>query len=106
MIFNEYDKKIMKIKYIFPILTLCLLFFCSCKKEKEQLYGISIDAKKMMKTPAEIFSLQEIQFFQASNDFILSALPHLINEDTVQTDNFVLSPFFLYFTLAQDSTFE
>lgn len=95
-----------KFKHIFLILLAFLVFFCSCKKNKEPLYGISIDASKMVKTPAEIFSLQHIEFFKASNDFALSCLPYLLEKDTsIKSENFAISPFFLHFTLNRDSVF-
>ena len=96
----------MKSKYKFLVLFLCLFVLHSCKKDKEPLFGISIDTQKMVKTPAEIFSLQHIEFFRASNDFVLSILPSFMEKnDSLKTTSFAVSPFFLHFTLAKDSTF-
>jgi len=96
----------MKSKYKFLVLFLCLFVLHSCKKDKEPLFGISIDTQKMVKTPAEIFSLQHIEFFRASNDFVLSILPSFMEKnDSLKTTRFAVSPFFLHFTLAKDSTF-
>lgn len=106
MIFNSYFKKMIKLKRILLILFTFSMLFSSCNKNKEPLYGISIDTSKMIKTPAEIFSLQHIQFFKASNDFALSCLPYLLEKDTsIKVENFAISPFFLHFTLNKDSIF-
>lgn len=77
---------------------ICLLLF-SCKDKKDELYGISIDASRMVGTPAEVFSIQHVKMFQASNSFIMEFLPEL-NSDSV---DFAIAPFYALSSLAMDT---
>ena len=90
-----------KSKYII-FFSFIVLFFVACKKDNNKLYGISIETNKMINSPAEVFSLQQIKIFMASNDFTLKGLPYLINDSS----NLAFSPLFLTYTLAQDSSFD
>lgn len=92
-------------KWIFysVILLSFVLIIISCNKKKDNLYGVSISANKMIGTPAEMFSLQHIKMFQASNDFTMKLLPTL-STDTTFSD-FAFSPFYLLNNLIIDTSF-
>lgn len=94
-----------KYKYI-ALFFLIIFVFVACKKDDSKLYGISIETNKMINSPAEVFSLQQIKIFMASNDFTLKGLPFLINDNSKQNTNFAFSPLFLTYTIAQDSSFD
>ena len=94
-----------KFKYII-FLFFVVLFFVACKKDNNKLYGVSIETNKMINSPAEVFSLQQIKIFMASNDFTLKGLPYLINDSSKQNTFFAFSPLFLTYTIAQDSLFD
>ncbi len=94
-----------KYKYVIIIL-LATFFFSSCKKDENKLYGISIETNKMINTPAEVFSLQQVKIFMASNDFTLKGLPYLTDKIAKKSENFSFSPLYLTYTIAQDSLFD
>lgn len=85
------------------IIILSILIIASCSKKKDNLYGVSISANQMIGTPAEMFSLQHIKMFQASNDFTMKLLPTLSTDTTFS--NFALSPFYLLNNLIVDTLF-
>lgn len=82
-------------------LSLVLLLFSSCKDKKSELYGISIDASRMVGTPAEVFSLQHVEMFQASNSFIINLLPQLYQDST--KNSFAFAPFYALSYMALDT---
>lgn len=81
-----------KLKIIFIVLCLVIVFV-GCKKQKDNLFSISISANNMVGTPAEAFSLQQIKMFQASNEFVFKLL-RTTNFDSIQ-QNVSFSPFYL-----------
>mgnify|MGYP003317338860 CR=1 FL=1 len=93
----------MRAKDIFHaiFLVLCLVLFSSCKDKKNELYGISIDASRMVGTPAEVFSLQHVEMFQASNSFIINLLPQLYQDST--ENSFAFAPFYALSYMALDT---
>jgi serine protease inhibitor len=92
-----HKNKILNVFVIFFIV--CLII--SCNKKKENNYGVSISAPQMIGTPAEMFSLQHIKMFQASNAFTTNLLPTIIQTSNIH--NFAFSPFYLLNNLMIDS---
>ncbi|MBR1769073.1 MAG: hypothetical protein IJ748_01290 [Bacteroidales bacterium] len=90
---------------LFSVFLLSLLILSSCKKEAENLFGISIDTNKMVNSPAEVFSLQQIKMFALSNDFILQNIRQVYPNTDTSKENFAVAPFHLLFTLAKDTSF-
>ena len=88
-------------KNIFLIIILISFLFISCKKDKNNLYSISISPNSMVGTPAEVFSLQQIKMFQASNSFICSFVSELKKDDINQ--NLVIAPFYLMNNIILDT---
>lgn len=84
-------------------LSLVLLLFSSCKDKKSELYGLSIDASRMVGTPAEVFSIQHVEMFQASNSFIINLLPQLYQDST--KNSFAFAPFYALSYLSLDTNF-
>lgn len=80
-----------------------LLLVCSCKDKERDLFGLSIDASRMAGTPSEIFSIQHIKMFQASNDFITELLPNLYVDTNVTS--FAVAPFYMLSALGLDTNF-
>lgn len=88
-----------------PILLLVLCLFVSCKKDKGELYGVSIDASKMVNTPAEVFSLQQIALFGASNNFTLVSLQALSEDSLYKEKDFAYAPLYMIYTMSEDTAF-
>lgn len=86
------------------LLFLCVLtmFFTSCKKDNNSLYGISINPSSLVGTEAEAFTIQQLRMFSASNTNVAYMMQNSF-ADTIR-NNICFSPIYLINNLLLDTS--
>lgn len=86
------------------LLFLCVLamFFTSCKKDNNNLYGISINPSSLVGTEAEAFTIQQLRMFSASNTNVAYMMQNSF-ADTIR-NNICFSPIYLINNLLLDTS--